>query len=64
MRQYRKCVVYIPPDKAVYLQRAKQNGYSISALLSKLLEAYMEGLIDPDVLQKCGLKSKKNLVIK
>lgn len=58
MENYRKCVVYVPANKVVYLDRAKHNGYNISALFLNLFIAYMDGSIDAHILQKRDLHAK------
>ena len=51
MEPYKKIVVYARKHDISNVKKAKANGYAISRLLLKLLNAYINGKIDPIVLQ-------------
>ena len=54
MDNYKRIVVYAKKEDMPIIEKAVANGYSLSGLLLKLLGAYMNGKIDPKILQKNG----------
>lgn len=49
--RYKRIVIYAKDNDLSNLKKAKANCYAVSSLLLKLLNAYIKGKIDPNILQ-------------